>query len=91
MFGFTETWKNSAEVSKGERYDHTKRKRKFEEIWSEKFQWVEVEEKSQPLTSSDADIRDFMYRLTVGLLKNMRTNLVLSSGEPIISELNKLV
>lgn len=61
MFGFTETWKNSAEVSKGERYDQTKRKRKFEEIWSEKFQWVEVEEKSQPLTSSDADIRDFMY------------------------------
>lgn len=46
MFGFTETWKNSAEVSKGETYDHTKRKRKFEEIWSEKFQWVEVEEKS---------------------------------------------
>lgn len=60
LFGFIEIWKNLVEVSKGERYDYIKRKRKFEEIWGEKFQWVEVEEKFQFLILSDVDIRDLL-------------------------------
>lgn len=63
LFGFTQPCKKSAEVGKDERYDQTKRKRKFQESWRERFPWVEVEVQSQPSgsTSSDADVGDSMY------------------------------
>lgn len=34
LFGFIEIWKNLVEVSKGERYDYIKRKRKFVKSFS---------------------------------------------------------
>lgn len=87
LFGFTQPCKKSAEVSKDERYDQTKRKRKFQESWRERFPWVEVDHPSGS-TSSDADVGDSIFTVfTAEHFQNVQTNQVLYSRVPVISDL----
>ncbi|XP_061176042.1 zinc finger protein 862-like [Saccostrea echinata] len=50
---------DNGSINKDEKYDHTKRKRKFQESWRERFPWVELEVQSQ--STSDTDNGDLMY------------------------------